>query len=554
METLTERESSYEHVEVTSDFYDLPNPYDQASESAQEQEPGVSQLQYIEGPDGFYVRDPETGEAVLSMPLIISGEQQQILQTVLVDGIASIDILTDFGTDDEDVWSLQAFSLSGETPDGRRIITLRAVTERRPKYQEEPEDQLDTADSLEEAAAISDARAAVEAAILGQDMPPSGLLEPAARGGSTAQSHSSDSTEPSSLPIERDTSFSPTAGISTTLALEPVASPDASSEPRNDNSPILSEVMPVYDSQRAVTAPAVVVPPTQQEASKPNTISQPTNDKLPEVHATELRDLPVEIPMESQADSESVIEPDPLPIFESLTEPEDTVPAPKVTRFELRPVKKEPPESPRAVKKREPTVLPPRQKASTDPARVGPLATMTAATKTKSIATPLRELTIFQQTEEQDITKPSEVHIKLKKDIKIVPQKAPKIMLDTVQTTPLERVAPAPETILVPSTITEEYTHEAPETLYAPRQPGRSTEHSSTLHTVSLESPSSRTRALHELNTPSWEQETNHQHLTSVISSQSITTDADDIVISFTLPKKPSKQTSKTRALRRLAA
>lgn len=568
METLTERGPDYEHVEVTFDGYDLPNPYDQAPESNHEQESSVSELQYIEGPDGFYVRDPETGEAVLSMPLIMDGQQQETLNTVLTDGIANIDVPTDFGTDDEEVWSLQTFSFSGVTPEGRRIITLRATIERRPKYQEkEPQDQSDAFDTPEQAVAVTEARAAVEAAILHQDAPNVPRFEPVFAAESIAPSHSPDKVEVAPVSYAQAEQADAPAEVPVVPIPQPPAHAETTPEPKISEEATPHEVVPVFEDAVVVPEPAIQ-PPLKRAEPEHSVSTQHTADKPVEVRA--IIEPPAKETTEPQADTE--LTPELLSSsVEPLTEPEDTTTAPEEpSQFELQPIKEEQPEPPVAVKKVEPQVLPPVQKTVIVTAKVKPQAaastikakkitvppTITPAIKTSKRTMPAMAIPAAPNSKQHSASRPPETQVEPKKEAKAVPQKAPAVVLETAKPVAAERTTPPAEVAITASPVATELIREASEEPRLQTHTKPTAERRFTPHIVSpLETPTPKAQKSNEwLSIPNWEQERNTQRLASVLALQGATaTDSEDIVVSFVLPN-PSRRTPRAHAARSIAA
>lgn len=553
METLVERGSSYEHVEVSADFQDLPDPYDQVPENNQEQEPTVSEVQYIEGPDGFYACDPETGEAVLSMPLIISGEQQDTIKTVLTDGIASIDVPTDFGTDEEEVWSLQTFSLSDETPDGRRIITLRAVMERRPKYKEEElQDQSDTFDITEQAAAITEARAAVEAAIINSEAPYTPRPEPKPIAEPVITPHPPERVEKTPVFSARIEQPDAAAEVTLTEILRLQAQPETALEPKINQKTTPLEAAPIFeepqDVDESAIQPPITIKPEQSEVSQ--------RTPMPIETAAVVESCTEEI-TESQPDAEPAVEASASAI-EPLTELKDeAVVSDEPSQFELPPAKQEPVKPPTAAKKAKPRTLPVVQKIITVAAKVQPLAATTPASTAKKTITPAAT-PLTQPVKKQNTAIPPETHVKSKKVIKTAPQEAPVVIREAAKQEIVEQAAPAHETIAATPLTAKEVAHDTDEeSFYNQNQPKRTAERAFKPRIVTpLETPAPLrvSTSNEQLHTPAWEQERNAQRLASVLTSQhTAATDVEDIVISFAV-STPSRRAPRAHAARSIAA
>jgi hypothetical protein len=62
---------------------------------------------------------------------VLNAEQEQAVQAALDGGLVTVEVLTPFGTDATEVWSIQTYSSSGVTPSGERSFTLTAITEDR---------------------------------------------------------------------------------------------------------------------------------------------------------------------------------------------------------------------------------------------------------------------------------------------------------------------------------------------------------------------------------------------------------------------------------------
>jgi len=99
----------------------------------------ITQL-YIERADGVYPLAPRDDETSDDMSLALNSEQQEAVQIALLGGTATIELLTPFGTETTEVWSIQTYSFSHETPEGERCFTISAITQEREIRREEDGD------------------------------------------------------------------------------------------------------------------------------------------------------------------------------------------------------------------------------------------------------------------------------------------------------------------------------------------------------------------------------------------------------------------------------
>lgn len=84
-------------------------------------------IEYIETADGYYPlhADPEIATEDVAR-LSLNAEQDEAAQVALAGGTATVEILTPFGTETTEVWSIQTFTASGEG-----CFVLTATTEKR---------------------------------------------------------------------------------------------------------------------------------------------------------------------------------------------------------------------------------------------------------------------------------------------------------------------------------------------------------------------------------------------------------------------------------------
>jgi len=107
----------------------------------------TSQL-YVEKADGFYPLTPDEEHGIpAENGLILTGEQQEAAHMALLGGSAVVEILTPFGTDIIEVWSVQTYEFSHITLEGERCFTLTAETIEKEIVEEIIEVDADSSDS-----------------------------------------------------------------------------------------------------------------------------------------------------------------------------------------------------------------------------------------------------------------------------------------------------------------------------------------------------------------------------------------------------------------------
>lgn len=110
-------------------------------------------VEYVEGANGYYPLSSESDNATGDgVGLVLNAEQEQAVQAALAGGLATVEVLTPFGADAAEVWSIQTYASSGVTLYGERSFTLTAITEEREILIEELMDDGD--DSAEKILAL----------------------------------------------------------------------------------------------------------------------------------------------------------------------------------------------------------------------------------------------------------------------------------------------------------------------------------------------------------------------------------------------------------------
>lgn len=134
-------EDNWESYEVFED--DLSSP-----------ELAVVVVEYVERVDGYYPLLAESDNAMGDdIGLVLNAEQEQAVQLALAGGSVTVEVLTPFGTDTTEVWSIQTYTSSGQTGAGERCFTLTAITEEREIILRDPVEDGD--DSIGEMLALS---------------------------------------------------------------------------------------------------------------------------------------------------------------------------------------------------------------------------------------------------------------------------------------------------------------------------------------------------------------------------------------------------------------
>lgn len=112
-------EGNWEGYEVFED--DLSNP-----------ELAAVVVEYVERVDGYYPLLTESDNVMGDdIGLVLNAEQEQAVQLAIAGGSVTVEVLTSFGIDATEVWSIQTYTSSGQTPAGERCFTLTAITEER---------------------------------------------------------------------------------------------------------------------------------------------------------------------------------------------------------------------------------------------------------------------------------------------------------------------------------------------------------------------------------------------------------------------------------------
>lgn len=90
-------------------------------------------IEYIEREGDYYPLPLDTGDMTTSKTtaLVFTDEQEQAIQMALAGGTITIEVLTPFGTDTTQVWSIQTYAPGGMTRFGERSFTLTAITQER---------------------------------------------------------------------------------------------------------------------------------------------------------------------------------------------------------------------------------------------------------------------------------------------------------------------------------------------------------------------------------------------------------------------------------------
>lgn len=106
-------------------------------------------VEYVEKANGYYPLSSESDNAMGDdIGLVLNAEQEQAVQAALAGGLATVEVLTPFGTDATEVWSIQAYTSGGQTPAGERCFTLTAITEEREILLWESTEDDDFADEI----------------------------------------------------------------------------------------------------------------------------------------------------------------------------------------------------------------------------------------------------------------------------------------------------------------------------------------------------------------------------------------------------------------------
>jgi len=106
---------------------------------------------YIERADGMYpLRSREDDGTSNETSLVLNSEQQEAVQIALLGGSATVELLTPFGTDTTEIWSIQTYSFSHITPEGERCFTLSSIIEEREIRHEENDGDIEIPFVIEE--------------------------------------------------------------------------------------------------------------------------------------------------------------------------------------------------------------------------------------------------------------------------------------------------------------------------------------------------------------------------------------------------------------------
>jgi hypothetical protein len=149
METRVEQETDYESeareiLTILDDGPGFPGSelYSVLSETLERSdEYEISELRYVAKDGGIYLLGQDEGEMIPDIPLVLNGEQERAVQAALSGGMMTVEVLTPFGTEEMEAWSIQTFACGEPTPDGEPTFVLSAVSEERPKVLREPEEE-----------------------------------------------------------------------------------------------------------------------------------------------------------------------------------------------------------------------------------------------------------------------------------------------------------------------------------------------------------------------------------------------------------------------------
>ena len=136
-------------------FEDDRESYEVFEDNSSNPELAAVVVEYVEKVDGYYPLLAESDNVMGdNAGLELNAEQEQAVQLALAGGSVTVEVLTPFGTDMTEVWSIQTYASSGQTQAGERCFTLTAITEEREIILRDPVEDGDS--PISEMLALSD--------------------------------------------------------------------------------------------------------------------------------------------------------------------------------------------------------------------------------------------------------------------------------------------------------------------------------------------------------------------------------------------------------------